>query len=165
VGGKVRHLSMTTAAASIALLGVIAAAPLVYGANPRTTHSGGITLAKEYTGSETNKVYNRTAKAELEKVSVTQVNDHPSLVTGILVVYAPLEPEKSPFVGLLNRAELTFTVAHWNNAVCESGGCTVSYTGFVGKKGALTGYYSYYNSNGGTDGISVGVFSVKPKST
>jgi hypothetical protein len=41
---------------------------------------------------------------------------------------------------------------------------TSANTGFIGKHGAITGWYSYDNSDDGTDGTEVGIWSVKPKS-
>jgi hypothetical protein len=164
VFGKLTALSVTVAAVSASLVGVLAAAPLVYGATLGTKHAPDVSLAKAYSGTETNENYNETGDVSLRKVQEFKVTGHPSLVTGTLIVDAPLEPENSPFVGILNGSELTFTVAHWKSSICETGGCTVSYTGFVGKGGAIKGYYSYYNSDGGTDGMEVGIWSVKPKS-
>jgi hypothetical protein len=160
---KFRVLPMTVAAVS-ASLAILAAAPLVYGATLGAKHAAVVKLAKAYSGTETNENYSVTADISLVKLHEFKVKGHPSLVKGTLIVKAPLAVENSPFVGILNGSQLTFTITHWKSAACETGGCTSTYTGSIGKHGAMTGYYSYYNAAGGTDGLEVGIWSVKPKS-
>jgi hypothetical protein len=163
VSGKFRALPMTVAAVSASLI-ILAAAPLVYGATLGAKHAAAVKLSKTYSGTETNENYSTTADLSPTKVSEFKVKGHPSLVTGTLIVKPPLAAENSAFTGFLNGSELTFTITHWKSPACEPAGCTISYTGSISKHGVIKGYYSYYNAAGGTDGLEVGIWSVKPKS-
>lgn len=159
IHGTSRNLLIVLASCSLMIFGLFS----VHSGKAFGADNGATKATKTFNGTVTNQTFGATAPLSLEAVEGVQLAGRRSVVTGTLVISSgtPISSETSAFTGLLDDNTVTFTIPNWQNTTdCLAGGCTAVYVGVVGAKESITGYYSYYNTNAGPNGVQSGIWSV-----